>query len=128
MGFDTNCSNETIAELERDNLLWSVSGMSSFVATLFILVLLVFYKAYTSVLQRLFFYFILVTLMQLACIAMNIQLRFVFEGEEAFCKWLGLVQHWAYVMNWLFSLTLTFYLRFIRLKASNCLQSGTEWE
>lgn len=113
MSIAANCTNDTLDELIRDNLLWSISGMLSFVTTTFILLLLVFYKAYTSVLQRLFLYFTIVTLLQLACIAMNIQLQFAFQGEESFCKWLGLVQHWAYMMNWCFSLTLTFYLHFL---------------
>lgn len=113
MSFNINCINDTLEELVRDNLLWSVSGMSSFLAASFILVLIVFYKAYTSILQRLFFYFTLVTLLQLACIAMNVQLQFVFQGQELFCKWLGFIQHWAYTMNWLFSLTLTSYLHIL---------------
>lgn len=112
-GFSTNCTNDTLEELFRDNLLWSVSGMSSFLVATFILMLIVFYKAYSSILQRLFLYFTLVTLLQLACIAMNVMLQSVFNGQEILCKWLGFVQHWAYMMNWLFSLTLTSYLHIL---------------
>lgn len=111
--FDSNCTNDTQEELMHDNLSWSISGMISFLLTFIIFLLLVFYKAYTSILQRLFLYFTVVTLLQLACIAMNIELQFDFEGEEGFCKWLGFIQHWAYMMNWLFSLSLTFCLHFL---------------
>ena len=44
---------------------------------------------------------------------MNIHLQLVFSSQELFCKWIGFIQHWAYVMNWLFSLMLTFYLHFL---------------
>ena len=114
MTFDSNCmGNETLDELVRDNLLWSISGMVSFSLTFVILLLLVFHKAYTSILQRLFLYFTIVTLLQLACIAMNVELQFDFEAGLSFCKWLGFTQHLVYVMNWLFSLTLTSYLHFL---------------
>lgn len=129
MTFDLNCTNETLEDLKRDNLSWSISGMLSFVLTFVVFLLLVFHKAYTSLLQRLFLYFTIVTLLQLACIAMNIELQFSFEGEEAFCKWLGFIQHWAYMMNWLFSLTLTFYLHVLvyhQIKGKQLLTLGSK--
>lgn len=113
MSFNLNCTNDSWEDLVRDNLSWSISGMLSYAFTFLILVLLVFHKAYTSALQRLFLYFTIVSLLQLACIAMNIHLQFVFEGGMVLCKWLGFIQHWSYVMNWLFSLTLTFFLHFL---------------
>ena len=89
--------------------------MFSFTLTLVIFLFLLFFKAYTSILQRLFLYFTVVTLLQLACIAVNIELQFG-SGSLSFCKWLGFVQHWAYSMNWLFSITLTSYLHFLVYK------------
>ena len=75
-----------------------------------IILLLKFYKAYTSTLQRLFLYLTIVTVIQEACITMNVEHQFQYNGQETFCEWIRIVSQWTGMMVYLVTLGIIIYL------------------
>ena len=108
--FLTNCTTLTIGQLKHKNLAISISAMVCFVLTAGILFLLIFYRAYKTVLQRFFQYLTIVTLLHLFFISMDIQLQTNYSHGPQLCKWLGFIWQWTATMTYLFVFVITIYL------------------
>lgn len=108
-----NYSNYSLELLEQYNLAWSVTAMVAFFLTLATLLLTVFYQSYGSILQRLFIYFILSIMANLAASATDIQLQpRIFRGPTA-CKWTGYSKTATSVVTLMFSCEISIYLLYI---------------
>ena len=108
--FLTNCTNLTIEQLKLKNLAISISAMVCFLLTAAILFLLIFYRAYKTVLQRFFHYLTVVTLLHLLFISMDIQLQSNWSHGPELCKWLGFIRQWTATMTYFFVFVITVYL------------------
>lgn len=108
--FLTNCSNLTIEQLKHKNLAISISAMVCFLLTAAILFLLIFYRAYKTILQRFFHYLTVVTLLHLLFISMDIQLQSNWSHGPELCKWLGFIRQWTATMTYFFVFVITVYL------------------
>ena len=108
--FLLNCSNFTLQQFEHVNLSRSIASAVCLVVITLILLLLIFYKAYTSTLQCLFLYLTIVTVIQEACITMNVEHQFQYNGQETFCEWIGIVSQWTGTMVYLVMLGIIIYL------------------
>ena len=108
--FLLNCSNFTLQQFQHINLCRSIASAVCLVVITLILLLLIFYKAHTSTLQRLFLYLTIVTVIQEACITMNVEHQFQYNGQETFCEWIGIVSQWTGTMVYLVTLGIIIYL------------------
>ena len=108
--FLLNCTNLTFVQLKHMNLATSISAVVCLLLTIAILCLLIFYRAYKTVLQRFFQYLTIVTLLHLLFISMDIQLEFDYTQGPKLCKWLGFMQQWTVTMTYFFVFVITMYL------------------
>ena len=105
--------NVTFDRPKHKNLAVSISAMVCLVLTIVILCLLIFYRAYKTVLQRFFQYLTVVTLLHLLFIFIDDQIKFNYrEGpaQQLLCKWLGFMRQWMFTMTYFFVFVITMYL------------------
>ena len=108
--FLLHCTSLSPNQLKQKNLAISISAMVCFLLTGGILFLLIFFKAYKTVLQRFFQYLTTVTLIHLLFISMDIQLEFDYSQGPTLCKWLGFIRQWTATMTYFFVFVITVYL------------------
>ena len=99
--FCPNFSSLTVPQAELSNALISVSAALCFLIDVFILLVLILYKAYGTALQRAFFHYVLTTSLSLASTTVMVELQFNVTRE--FCKWLAFFKEWWYLSSHLFS-------------------------
>ncbi len=104
-----NCSNLTIS-LSRSTINYIYTTIASICLTilLLLLVLLIFYRAYKTILQRLYLYFLVATVLNTLLYALNVELQF--NIDEGFCSWLGFLEIWSENLTQLLTFGLTVYL------------------
>ncbi len=90
-----NCPTFSRAQLRIKNLAISLSAMTCFILTLVILVLLVLYRSYKTLLQRLFLYLTIIILVHQAFISLDIQLQFDWKYNNSLCEVQGFIQSWT---------------------------------
>lgn len=101
------------------------------------LLLLVFYKAYTSALQRLFLHLTIVTTISEVILVLETEHLFEYKGQERFCQVLGFFVTWTSTMVYLFTFGIVFFLLYMvykqlkgdpfsRLSHSKCLRVSLE--
>ena len=106
-----NCSNLLTDEhIQHIHLSVSIASAVCLVVITFILLLLIFYKAYTSTLQRLFLYLTITTVIQEACMTMDFEHQFQYSEQETFCKCIIFVSEWTNAMAYDFTLGIIVYL------------------
>ncbi len=93
--FLANCSSLSLAQLRGKNLAISLSAAVCFLLTLVILVLLVLYRSYKTLLQRLFLYLTIIILVHQAFISFDIQLQFDWKYGSFSCKVQGFIRSWT---------------------------------
>jgi hypothetical protein len=93
------------SKLKRENLIIAGTGVLLLVL---LLALLVLHRAYKTVLQRLFLYFITATALHNVVITLNIQLQFGFHRE--LCGWVGFCNVWTANLLDLLNFSFTVYL------------------
>lgn len=108
--FLINCTTLSLEQLKHKNLAISISAMVCFVLTAAIIFLLIFYRAYRTVLQRFFQYLTFVTLLHLFFISMDIQLQSNWSHGPELCKWQGFIRQWTATMTYFFVFVITMYL------------------
>ena len=79
-----NCTNLTTSELLSLNLVFSATGAVCLLISSFIVLLLIYYKAYHSVLQRLFLYLMLATMLREMGLFAVIEHHFHYKGSTKF--------------------------------------------
>lgn len=108
-------SNYSFPELVHFNLGYSITSMLTFILTAAILVSMIFYRAYRTILQRLFIYLTISILVYLVIISLNIQLnpRFFKHTGPIMCKWTGYIGTSAYTCSLLLSFEISVYLLYM---------------
>lgn len=108
--------NYTLRQLLQYNLAYCISSMMTFLPTAAILVAVFFYRAYHSILQRLFIYLTLTIMVYLFISSLNLQLRpqfFDHTTGNTFCMWTGYMQTTTHVCSLLLSFEISIYLLYI---------------
>ena len=105
-----NCTNYTVEQLKNIDLAKSISGAISLVIVTLILLFLVFYKAYTSTLQCLFFHLTIVTCLQDVSFVLQLEHQFEYHGQKQFCEFVGFLDMWASTMVYIFIIGINVFL------------------
>lgn len=107
--------NYTLPELVQYNLAYSITSMLTLVAIAAILCAMVFYKAYKTILQRLFIYLTISILVYLAFTSLSIQLHpSIFKRTgDTMCKWTGYMGTSTYTCTLLLSFEISMYLLYM---------------
>lgn len=116
LNFTHYCNKKYSLEmLTGSNLAWSISSMVAFLLTAIILVVVIFYRQYRTIVQHFFIYLTLFILVYLALASASIQLLpqfFQHTGEMA-CKWTGYLQSLVYISIFIISFELSAYLLYV---------------
>jgi hypothetical protein len=97
--FNINCThNLCIEEWRSLNLVRSVLAFLGSLLVLAILVFLIYYKAYSSLFQRLYLYLIIATLLNELVGVVSIEHQWHYPRQETACVWIGLFTAWTYVL------------------------------
>ncbi len=108
--FLVNCTSLSLAQLSGRNLARSLSALVCFFLTLVILVLLVLYRSYKTLLQRLFLYLTIIILVHQAFISLDIQLQFDWKYGSVSCKVQGFIRSWTATATYFIIVAVTAHL------------------
>ena len=108
--FFLNCTNLSQNELESINVARGVSGFVCAMISIIMICLLLFYKSYKSVLQRLFLVFTVDTVILEILLGLQIEHRFKYQGQDQFCTALGFLIQWTGSMTYTYSLGIVIVL------------------
>ena len=108
--FLLKCSNLTERDLLSLNLAFSTTGLVSYLISTLILLLLLFYKAYHSVLQRLFLYLMVATNARELGVSASLEHYFHYKGQKEVCTWVAFFYNWAGMIVFVFTLGILIYL------------------
>jgi len=108
--FDLNCSNFTQEQLKKLNLARGISGAVSLLTVASILLFLVFYKAYTTTLQRLFVHLTIVTCLHDVSYVLQLEHQFEYYGQKQFCEFVGFLVMWASTLVYTFIIGINVFL------------------
>ena len=111
--FNMNCTDFTIGAWKSLNLLRGILTMLGAIIILAILSFLIYFKAYRSLLQRLYLYLIIATLLSEITGILSIEHQWQYKGQETVCVWIGLLTVWTYVQLFFFSYEIIFYLLYL---------------
>ena len=135
---ERNRSNITLAQMIDGSLSGRIASTVCLVVITLILLLLIFYKAYTSTLQRLLLYLTITTVIQEACTTVGYYtIQFEYGEHEMFCDIINIVWQWNDTVGYLLTLAMIVYLPykiyeqikgdpFPRLSRSKCCRIGAE--
>ena len=116
----------------------SIASAVCLVVITSILLLLIFHKAYTSTLQRLFLYLVITTVIQEACETVGYNtIYFEYSGHKTFCDMINIVWQWSDTVGYLLTLGIIVFLPykvyeqikgdpFPRLSRSKCCRVALE--
>ena len=96
--FNLNCTNFTVEQLKSLNLIRGISGATSLFTLALILLFLIFYKAYSSTLQRLFAHLTIVTCLRDVSFVIQIEHQFEYRGQKQFGEFVGFFDLWTGAM------------------------------
>ena len=117
-----NCTNFTTHQLKNINLARSLSGLVCMAVVLLILVVIVFYKAYKTTLQRLFLYITAATVFEEAAFSLAIEHQFYYTSQDKLCTIYGFFLEWTVSITNYLILCKIFYLFY--LICVHCRGSG----
>jgi len=86
-----------VPQLKSVNLARGISGAISLVIVTLILLFLVFYKAYTTTLQRFFVHLTIVTCLHDVSFVIQLEHQFEYRGQKQFCTFVGFLDMWREV-------------------------------
>ena len=115
-----NCTNFTIPQLLSLNLSISITGGLCFLLSSSIILLLLFNKAYSSLLQRLFLYLMVATALRHLSLFSLIEHYFYYAGQNEVCIVVAYFNHWMVAMTLFFTIGMLLYLFFM----VSCLAKG----
>lgn len=104
------CGNFNETQLRVLNLTMSLTGVFGALVTVLIFGVLIGAKAYKTILQRLFMYSVLATLVHEILHVAQIELQFQFEGQDKVCAHLGFLSNWSGWVIYAFNLDIILYL------------------
>ena len=106
--------NCTVGISEHDwaslNLIRSVAASFGVVIIICVLLLLVYSKSYSTLFQRLYLYLIIATLLNETVGVISIEHQWIYHRQELVCKIVGMFTGWTYVVLFIFSYEIIFYL------------------
>ena len=108
--FNLNCTDFTVEQLKSLNLARSISGAISLVVVTFILLFLVFYKAYSTTLQRLSFHLTIAACMHDISFVLQIERQFHYHGQKQFCEFVGFLDYWTSTIVYDFNIGINVFL------------------
>ena len=112
--FNMNCTHDLCIEKWRSlNLVRSLLAFLGSLVILIILLFLIYYKTYSSLFQRLYLYLIIATLLNELVGVVSIEHQWYYPRQEMVCVWVGLFTGWTYVLLFIFSYEIIFYLLFL---------------
>ena len=111
--FFSNCSDLSVKDVVAINLtVCVIGGICSFISILITLVLVI-YKAYKSVLQRLFLYVMVATIVRELFLTASIEHRFKYKGQAEVCTYIAFVYNWAGIIKFVHTVGIMTYLFFL---------------
>lgn len=108
-----NCTKFTGRELLSLNLSISISGGVCSLLSLFIILLLFVYKAYQSLLQRLFIYLMIATALREISLFTLIEHYFYYTGQDEMCVFVAYFNHWAVAMELVYTMGILIYMFYL---------------
>ena len=108
-----DCTNFTTGELLFLNLSISITGAVCFLITSLIVLVLIFYKAYHSLLQRLFLYLMLATSIRELALFSLIEHYFYYTRQDELCICVAFFNHWTVTMTLVFAMGIMVYLFYL---------------
>ena len=110
--FQTKCSNFTEKQFLRLAIAREATAAACFFACLLTLVLIIFFRLFNSVLQRLFLYLTCSTLFYLIVLILEGEHIFYYpyHGQKQVCEAVGFLAQWAASMEVLFTFGITLFL------------------
>lgn len=93
--FYLNCTNLTQAQLTNMNLSRGSTAAFCVVIMTTMLVILCLSKAYSSIIQRLFLYLIVATIVRELCLVATLEHQTHYLNQNKVCTGLGFVTHWS---------------------------------
>ena len=108
-----NCTNFTTTELLSLNLSISITGGVCFLISSLIILVLLFNKAYSSLLQRLFLYLMLATSLRHLSLFSLIEHYFYYAGQKEVCILVAYFNHWMVAMTLFFTVGMLVYLFYL---------------
>ena len=134
---ERNWSNITLAQMRDISLPGRIVSPVCLVVIALILLLLIFHKAYTSTLQRLFLYLSIFTVIQEACMTLGYATQFEYSEHKKFCDAMNIFWQWSNAVGYLLTLAIIVFLPykiyerfkgdpFPRLSRSKCCRIALE--
>lgn len=117
-----NCTNFTTHQLKNINLARSLSGILCMTIVALILVVLIFYKAFKSTLQRLFLYITASTVIEEAAFSLAAEHQFYYSSQNELCAYYGFFLEWTVSVTNYLILCKIFYLFY--LVCAHCQGNG----
>ena len=108
--FNLKCTNFTVDDLKFLNRLRNVTAFMCSLLSLVILIFLVYSKAFSSLLKRLYFYLVVGTLFTEIFLGLNIEHQWHYKNQEAVCVWLGFFTQFTCVMVLILSYEIVLHL------------------
>ena len=90
-----NCTDLNLTQLNHMNLSRGVTALGCVAILLVMLLILCFTKAFATIMQRLFLYLILASLVSEILIACTLEHQVYYEQQEEVCAALGFVTNWS---------------------------------
>ena len=111
--FFSNCSDLSIKDTATINLAFCVTGGICCCIAILITLVLVICRAYKSVLQRLFLYVMVTTIVRELFLAASIEHQFKYKGQEQVCTWIAFFYNWAGIIKFVHTVGIMIYLFFL---------------
>ena len=97
-------------QLKSLNLARSITGVISLVVVTLILLFLVFYKAYSTTLQRLSVHLTIMSCLHDVSFVLQIEHQFQYQGQKQFCEFIGFLDMWTSTMVYDFNIGINVFL------------------
>ena len=111
--FLLNCTDLNVTQLKTINTARSLAGAVCTLSVFSILIYTLIRKAFYTVLQRLFIYLVLATVVQEALIAVSFEHQFQYPGQDELCTAYGFIIQWSGVVMFNFALGIMLYLLYL---------------
>ena len=111
--FISNCSDLSIKDIAAINLAYSITAGACGFVSILIFIMLIIYSAYKSVLQRLFLYVMMTTILRELSLAASIEHQFKYKGQEQVCTLIAYVHTWAGIIKFVHTVGIMIYLFFL---------------
>ena len=108
-----SCTNFSGEQLQTLNLARSLSGIFCLLVVSLILLLLIFYKAYKTTLQRLFLYITTTTILEEIAFSLAIEHQFFYANQDGVCMFLGFLLEWTVSITNYLILCKIFFLLYV---------------